>query len=80
VAQALRSRPTLASAQAAERAAHASLFGARTARVPKVTGSVDVQRSRITEDQDYIGFGSITDERYATEWTTSIRATIPFFD
>ena len=80
VGQALKSRPSLASAQAAERAARASLFGARTARVPKVTGSVDVQRSRITEETSYTGFGDVTDERYSTEWSTSLRASIPFFD
>jgi outer membrane protein len=80
LAQALRSRPTLASAQASERAARAGLFGARTARVPKVTGSVDVERNRITEDQDYAGYGSISDERYSTQWSGAVRLSIPFFD
>jgi outer membrane protein len=80
VGQAVRSRPSLASAHALERAARASLFGAQTARVPKVTGSVDVQRSRITEDQDYVGYGSLTEERYSTQWSSSIRLSVPFFD
>jgi len=80
LSQALRSRPTLASAQASERAARAGLFGARTARVPKVTGSVDVERSRITEDQDYAGYGSLSDEHYSTQWSGAVRLSIPFFD
>jgi len=80
VTQALRSRPTLASAQASERAARAGLFGARTARVPKVTGSLDVQRNHTKEDQDYTGLGTISDERYSTEWSGSVRLSVPFFD
>src|SRR5690349_8368267 len=80
VTQALRSRPTLASAQASERAARAGLFGARTARVPKVTGSLDVERNRTKEDQDYVGFGSFSEEHYSTQWSGSVRLSIPFFD
>jgi outer membrane protein len=80
VAQALRARPTLASALAAERAARAGLFGARTARIPKITGSLDVTRNRITEDQDFAGFGSFSEERYSTQWTGAVRLSIPFFD
>jgi outer membrane protein TolC len=80
VSQALRSRPTLASARASERAARASLFGARTARIPKVTGSLDVDRNRITEEADFVGLGALSDERYSTQWSGSLRLSIPFFD
>jgi outer membrane protein len=81
VSQALRARPTLASAAAAERAARAGLFGARTARVPKVTGALNVDRTKIEERQDLAGLSDeYKDQRYSTQWTGSLRLSIPIFD
>lgn len=80
VAQALRARPTLASAQAAERAARSGLFGARTARAPRVTGSVNVDRSKYEDKLIVSGFDDIEDSRTSTQWTGTLRLSIPIFD
>ncbi|MEK7348059.1 MAG: TolC family protein [Candidatus Eisenbacteria bacterium] len=68
VAQAIRSRPLLASAQASERAARSGLFGARTSRAPRVTGTANVERTRIEESPA------------STEWTGALRVSVPLFD
>ncbi|HET7904515.1 MAG TPA: TolC family protein [Candidatus Eisenbacteria bacterium] len=80
VAQALRARPTLASAHAAERAARSGLFGARTARAPRVTGSVNVDRSKYEDKLLVSGFDDIEDSRTSTQWTGTLRLSVPIFD
>jgi outer membrane protein len=80
VAQALRARPTLASAHAAERAARSGLFGARTARAPRVTGSVNVDRSKYEDKLLVSGFEDIEDSRTSTQWTGTLRLSVPIFD
>jgi outer membrane protein len=80
VAQALRARPTLASAQAAERAARSGLFGARAARVPRLTGSVNVDRNELDDKVIVSGFGDVEASRSATEWSGGVRLSVPIFD
>lgn len=81
VASALRFRPTIASAQASERAARTGLFGARAARFPYLTGSLNVDRQKRNESQDLVGFGPFDDEREATtQWSGAVRLTLPIFD
>jgi outer membrane protein TolC len=79
IAQALHSRPALSSAKAAEDAAHTSLFGAKATRLPVVTGSVDVARQRTTQDFDLIGDGNISRDSYSTNWSGSVRLSLPIF-
>jgi len=76
IATALRSRPDLSRADAAERAARAGLFGARAKRLPSITGSASVDRSRNTdrlEGEDEVTFNS-------TEWLGTVRLSLPIFD
>jgi len=80
IATALRSRPDLSRADAAERAARAGLFGARAKRLPSLTGSASVDRSKITdrlsdpvEGESKVSFNS-------TEWLGTVRLSLPIFD
>src|SRR5262249_7367142 len=64
VETALRSRPDLSRAVAAESAARAGLFGARAKRLPAITGSASVDRAKNKEHiegEDEVSFNS-------TEW------------
>lgn len=79
IAQALRSRPALSSAKAAEDAARTSVFGAKSSRLPVVTGSVDVARQRTTQEFDLIGDGNISRDSYSTNWSGSVRLSLPIF-
>ncbi len=81
VLSALRFRPTIASAQASERAARTGLFGARAARLPYVTGSINVDRQKRTEGQDLTGYGAFEVESPATtQWSGQVRLSLPIFD
>jgi len=81
VDQALRARPTLASAAAAERAARSGLFSARMSRAPRLTGSVNVVRSNLKDRIEfYDPIDDIEDERYQTTWSGGIRLSVPIFD
>ena len=79
IAQALRSRPALSSAKAAEDAARTSVFGAKSSRLPVVTGSVDVARQRTTQEFDLTGDGNISRDTYSTNWSSSVRLSLPIF-
>ncbi|HET9952380.1 MAG TPA: TolC family protein [Candidatus Eisenbacteria bacterium] len=79
IAQALRSRPALSSAKAAEDAARTSLLGAKSTRLPVVRGSVDVERVRTEEDLELTGFGDLSQDRYSTQWSGSLRLSFPIF-
>ena len=81
VGQALRARPILASVAAAERAARSGLFSARMARAPRLTGSVNVDRSN-SEDriEFYDNIADLQDERYQTTWFGGLRLSVPIFD
>jgi outer membrane protein TolC len=79
IRQAIGARPLLESAKAVESAARSGLFGAHAVRLPELTASVSVDRSRI--DETIQGpFGDFSPTRYATEWQGSLRATLPIFD
>jgi outer membrane protein TolC len=81
VGQALRARPTLASAAAAERAARSGLFSARMARAPRLTGSVNVDRSNFEDRIEfYDALDDLQDERHQTIWSGGLRLSIPIFD
>jgi len=80
IATALKSRPDLSRAAATERAARAGLFGARAKRLPSLTGSASVDRSKITdrlsdpvEGESKVSFNS-------TEWLGTVRLSLPIFD
>src|SRR5258706_4243901 len=57
IATALKSRPDLSRAAAAERAARAGLFGANARRLPEVSGSLTVDRTKNTTRVAEIGDG-----------------------
>lgn len=81
IASALKYRPTIASAMASEKAARTGLFGARSARFPYVTGSVNVDRQKVKERQDLADFGIIDLESPAsTQWSGAVRLSLPIFD
>jgi outer membrane protein len=87
IRRALRSRPGLSRSLAAERAARAGLFGARAQRLPRVTGSLTVDRTRVKErfalqsdDPLALGIPDIEDERYTTQWSGVVALSIPLFD
>ena len=80
VRTALGSRPELSRAAATERAARAGLFGARAGRLPSVTGSLEVDRSKNTTRVEELGFGQFDDSYYATEWFGSVRLSLPVFN
>jgi len=75
VSTALRSRPELSRAAAAESAARAGLFGARAKRLPEVTGTASVDRGRTkdVEGEDELSFTS-------TDWFGGARLTLPVFN
>jgi outer membrane protein len=79
IRQAVGVRPRLESAKAVEHAARANLFGAKSVRLPEVTASLSVDRSRIDEKVEG-PVGDISPTRYATEWQGTVRATLPIFD
>ncbi len=80
VSTALQTRPELSRAAAAERAARAGLFGARAKRLPSVTGSIEVDRSRNTTRVEQLGFGQFDDTYDATEWFGQVRLSLPVFN
>ena len=85
IRQALATRPRLESAKAVERAAHSGLSGARSVRLPKFTGSLDWHRSRFQQTIENLqGIpnppSSVEVERYADEWSGSVRASLPIFE
>jgi outer membrane protein TolC len=80
VSTALSSRPELSRAVAAERAARAGLFGARAKRLPEVTGSLSVDRSKNTTRVEELGNGEFDDTYYATEWFGQVRLSLPIFN
>ncbi|HEY7728975.1 MAG TPA: TolC family protein [Candidatus Eisenbacteria bacterium] len=87
IRRALRSRPGLSQSLAAERAARAGLFGARSERLPRVTGSLTVDRTRIKERYDLERLDPLSSmlpeaesDRYATQWAGTVALSIPFFD
>jgi|GEM_PF-764196 outer membrane protein TolC len=80
VSTALRSRPELSQAAAAERAARAGLFGARAKRLPAVTGSLTVDRSKNTTHVAQVGDGEFDDTYYATEWFGQVSLSLPIFN
>ena len=80
VSLALKSRPELSRAATAERAARAGLFGARARRLPAVTGSLEVDRSRNTTRVEEVGAGEFDDTYYATEWFGQVRLSLPIFN
>lgn len=81
IAAAIKNRPLLSQSAAAERAAKAGLFGARAARLPRLTGNLSVDRTKITDrlelDPTPIEFD---DTRYATRWQGSLALSLPLFD
>ncbi|HXF58918.1 MAG TPA: TolC family protein, partial [Candidatus Saccharimonadales bacterium] len=80
VSTALQSRPELSRAVTAERAARAGLFGARAQRLPEVTGSLTVDRTKNTTRVEEIGDGEFDDSYYATEWFGQVRLSLPIFN
>ncbi len=80
VSTALSSRPELSRAVAAERAARAGLFGAHAKRLPEVTGSLEVDRSKNTTRVEEVGDGEFDDSYYATEWFGQVRLSLPIFN
>ena len=81
VRTALRLRPGLSRSVAAERAARAGLFGARAERLPKVTGNLSVDRSKVIDELELDpGTVAFEDERYATRWQGSVALSLPIFD
>jgi outer membrane protein TolC len=80
VSTALQSRPELSRVVAAEHAARAGLFGARARRLPEVTGSLTVDRSKNTTRVEQIGDGEFDDSYYATEWFGQVRLSLPIFN
>jgi outer membrane protein TolC len=85
IRRALVERPRLESAKATERAARSGLSGAKTERLPAITGSIDFRRSRFQETlENLTGVPNPPDEvdveRYATEWQGTVRASMPIFD
>src|SRR6266850_2139552 len=80
VSTALGSRPELSRVAEAERAAHAGLFGARAGRLPSVSGSLEVDRSRNTTRVEELGFGQFDDSYTSTEWFGTVRLSLPVFN
>ena len=80
VREALGSRPDLSRAAAAERAAHAGLFGARAGRLPSVIGSLEVDRSKNSTRVEEQGLGQFDDSYYSTEWFGTVRLSLPIFN
>lgn len=81
VRMALRVRPGLSQSASAERAARAGLFGAKAERLPKVTGNLSVDRSKVIDELEFDpGSVAFEDERYATRWQGSVALSLPIFD
>lgn len=80
VEKALKTRPELSRAGAAERAARAGLFGARARRFPLVTGGLSVDRSKNTNRLEQLGVAEFDDTHYATVWQGQVRLSLPIFD
>jgi len=80
VSTALQSRPEHSRGLTAQRAARAGLFGARAQRLPEVTGSLTVDRTKNTTRVEEIGDGEFDDSYYATEWFGQVRLSLPIFN
>jgi outer membrane protein TolC len=87
IREAVSTRPRMESARAQERAAHSGVFGARTQRLPVLSGSFGVQRTRNAESIEDITSSvpvpflpsSVDTTRYATEWQGQLRLSLPIF-
>jgi len=79
IRQAIGTRPLLESAKAVESAARSNLFGAQAVRLPALTASLSVDRSKIDETVEG-PYGDFLPTRYATEWQGAVRASLPIFD
>ena len=82
--QAIVTRPLTERARAVEKAAHSGLFGAQTQRLPVLSGSFGVQRTKLDEKiEDLAGVPNPPDEvdtqRYTTEWQGNLRLSLPIF-
>ncbi|MBI4365154.1 MAG: TolC family protein [Candidatus Latescibacteria bacterium] len=80
VERALKERPELGRAGAAERAARAGLFGARAARLPQISGALSVDRTKYTNRLEQLGVAEFDDTHYATVWQGQVRLSLPIFD
>jgi outer membrane protein TolC len=80
VQTALRGRPELSRVLEAERAARAGLFGARAARLPFVTGSLNVDRTKRKDRVEFPDIPEETSTRYTTQWQGQVVLSIPIFD
>jgi len=87
IQNALRVRPLLAQSQLTERAARSRLFGAWTQRVPRVTGSLLADRSRVKARYEYEAadpsarpIATEEEDWYSTVWQGRVAVTIPIFD
>ncbi len=85
ISQAVAVRPRIMSAKATENAARAGLFGARAEHLPKISGDIGVDRTKIDETiSDLGGAPGLPDEvvntRYATQWRGSVVASMPIFE
>jgi len=82
---AVGTRPLMESARAVERAAHSGVFGAKTQRLPVVSGSFGVSRQKADqtiEDIDVAIPGapsSVDTQHYATEWQGQVQLSLPIF-
>jgi outer membrane protein len=84
IRQAVTTRPLMESARAVERAAHSGVFGARSQRLPVVSGSFGVQRTKLDEKiEDLVGVpnppASLDTTRYTTEWQGNVKLSLPIF-
>jgi outer membrane protein TolC len=85
IRQAVAVRPRIMSAKATENAARAGLFGARAEHLPKISGNIGVDRTKIDETiTDLGGVPGLPDEivntRYATQWRGGVVASMPIFE
>jgi outer membrane protein TolC len=85
IRQALTERPRLASALAVEKAARANLFGAQAVRLPRIFGSLGVDRTKI--DETIVNLGGapnppdeVVNTRYSTQWRGTVAASLPIFE
>jgi outer membrane protein TolC len=80
VRTALRTRPEISRTLEAERAANAGLFGARAQRLPRVTGSLNVDRTQRKSRVEFSDIPELSFTRYTTQWQGQVALTIPIFD
>jgi len=81
VQKALKDRPELSRVLAVEDAARAGLTGARARRLPSVSASLNVDRTKIDEKVEFGGSSiDTTTSRYTTQWQGQVRLNLPFFD